>query len=103
MSVAVGTPVLDGSDSIDVDTVTSPGHVIAGAAVSLTTKFAVQLPTLDEESVAKTVTTVVPRPTIVPAVGLWDLTGDASQLSETIAAAVKSGTAAMQSRPALAL
>src|ERR671923_259606 len=79
-------------------------QITLGALVSLTTKSVVQVALLPAASVAVTVIVFVPRPTSVPATGLWvsviALVG--LQLSLTVTPPNTLGTAAWQAPSALA-
>src|SRR5438094_933957 len=76
-----------------------------GAVLSVTTKLVVQVALLPAASVAVTVIVFVPRPTSVPAVGLWlrTIAPAAVQLSLTVTPPRTLGTAAWQFAPAKAL
>jgi len=75
-------------------TVTVPGQVMLGAAVSRTMNDAVQVLELPALSVAVMVTVLVPRPTSVPMVGLCASVTPLQ--SEAVTALVKFGTLAWQ-------
>ena len=81
------------------------GQLIVGTAVSFTVNAVVQLALLPAASVAVTVIVCGPRPTMVPAAGLW-VTVIALvwlQLSLTVTPLSTLGIAAWQLAPALAL
>src|SRR6185503_6271376 len=78
-------------------------EVITGAVRSTTVKVVVQVPTLPAGSTARTVTVCTPRPRRVPAAGVWLRVEAPKQLSITVAAEAKSGTAALPSAPASAV
>src|ERR1700733_13208036 len=89
-SVAVAMPVAYGSLSCNVVTVTFDGVVITGAVVSITVTVAVQELLLPLWSAAQMVTKCAPRPTDVPAAGIWLMVG-VSQLSLASTSPVKFG------------
>src|ERR671923_70110 len=79
-------------------------QITVGAVVSVTTKSVVQVALLPAASVAVTVIVLVPRPTSVPATGLWVsvIAFVALQLSLTVTPPNTLGTAAWQAPSALA-
>src|SRR5436190_14200103 len=78
------------------------GQVSVSVALPVTVKVALQVALLPAASLSVRVTVFVPRPTIVPATGLWVMTNGPLQSVATMPT-VKSGTAAWQFAPALAL
>src|SRR5206468_33549 len=81
------------------------GQLTVGAAVSFTVNVVVQVALLPAASVAVTVIVCGPRPTRVPAAGLWVTVIALGwlQLSLTVTPLRTLGTAAWQLAPALAL
>src|SRR5438309_435396 len=79
--------------------------VITGGVLSVTVKVAVQVDSLFAASVTCKVTVVTPRPTSVPAAGLWVICSGADPLQSvaTRPLVVKSGTGAWQTPLAKAL
>src|SRR5205809_6265520 len=71
--------------------------VIVGGVLSVTVKLAVQVDSLPAPSVSCSVTGVTPRPTGVPATGVWVIESGAEPLqSLATTLVVKSGTSAWQ-------
>src|SRR6185369_8783670 len=81
------------------------GQITVGGVVSLTVNVVVQVPLLPAASVAVTVIVCGPRPTRVPADGLWVsvIAALELQLSLTVTPPKTFGTAAWQLAPALAV
>src|SRR5260370_1109631 len=79
--------------------------VITGGVLSVTVKVAVQVDSLLAASVTCKVTVVTPRPTSVPAAGLWVICSGADPLQSVAARPllVKSGTSAWHTPLAKAL
>src|SRR5882724_1342076 len=79
--------------------------VITGEVLSVTVKVAVQVDSLFAASMTCSVTVVTPRPTSVPAAGVWVICSGADPLQSvaTRPLLVKSGTAAWQTPSAKAL
>src|SRR5262245_54152700 len=73
-----------------------------GGVVSFTVNVLLHIVMLPAVSLTVTVMVVLPRPTIVPAVGLWEIINEPSgvQLSWATTEPVILGTAAMQVGPA---
>src|SRR5919197_95843 len=86
-------------------TLVGAGQLTVGAVLSMTVKVVVQVALLPAASVAVTVMVCGPRPTIVPAAGLWVRVIDPAglQLSLTVTPLRMLGTAAWQLAPAAAL
>jgi hypothetical protein len=93
LSVTVGVPVLGGSDSIDVVTVTLPGHVITGGVDSVTVNVVVHMEKFPARSVTVMSTAWTPTDASEPASGdCVMVTVPHVSLAEVVA--VKSGTGA---------
>src|SRR5205814_10027399 len=79
--------------------------VMVGGVLSVTVKLAVQVDSLSAASMTCKVTVVTPRPTRVPATGVWLMCSGAEPLQSlaTRPLVVKSGTGTWQSPSAKAL
>jgi hypothetical protein len=78
----------------------SPSRTISGAVWSSTVTVTMQVAWLPLSSVAVSVTTVAPRPIVVPAAGDCVIARSSSQASVAVAAAARSGTVARQASSA---